>query len=157
MTSQASWQLDQLQRIGQRTPERLEELLSALWNRYPNLLEELAIMAADEGQVTVQEVAELLLIGREEAESKLAHYHSTGDHRIEIIDGVAKLVSCQVAVWEVARESRKGASVNGLANLYPSLPMSEIKAALRYAEAHPEEVNAMIEKFELVGTGRYIR
>jgi hypothetical protein len=35
--------------------------------------------------------------------------------------------------------------------------MSEIKAALRYAESHPEEINAMIEKFELVGTGRYVR
>ena len=34
--------------------------------------------------------------------------------------------------------------------------MSEIKAAIRYAEAHPEEVNAMIEKFELVATGRYV-
>lgn len=157
MTRQASWQLDQLQRIGQRTPERLEELLTALWNRYPNLLEELAIMAADEGQISIAEVSDLLLIGREEAESKLAHYHSTGDHRIEIIDGVAKLVSCQVAVWEVAREARKGASVNALSNLYPSLPMSEIKAALRYAEAHPEEINQMIEKFELIGTGRYIR
>ncbi len=157
MTPQTTWQIDQLQRIGQRTPERLEELLTALWLRYPNLQEELAIMAADEGQISIAEVAELLLIGREEAESKLAHYHSTGDHRIEIIDGVAKLVSCNIAVWEVEREFRKGSSVNVLANLYPSLPMSELKAALRYADAHPEEINAMIDKFELVGAGRYVR
>ena len=157
MTSRASWQIDQLRRVGQRTPERLDELLTALWNRYPNLLEELAIMAADEGQVSLQEVAELLSIGREEAESKLAHYHSTGDHRIEIIDGVAKLVSCRVAVWEVEREYRKGSSVSALAAMYPSLPMSEIKAALRYADTHPEEINSMIEKFELIGAGRYVR
>ena len=115
------------------------------------------IMAADEGQVSLQEVAELLSIGREEAESKLAHYHSTGDHRIEIIDGVAKLVSCRIAVWEVEREYRKGSSVSALAAMYPSLPMSEIKAALRYADTHPDEINAMIEKFELIGAGRYVR
>jgi hypothetical protein len=35
--------------------------------------------------------------------------------------------------------------------------MSEIKAALRYADTHPDEINAMIEKFELIGAGRYVR
>lgn len=156
MISNAFWQLDQLERIGQHTPERLEELLTALWNRYPNLQEELAIMAADQGQISVQEVANLLLIGREEAESKLAHYHNTGDHRIEMVDGVAKLVSCGIAVWEVEREFRETGDVGALAAQYPGMPMSEIKAALRYAASHPEEIEEMIQKFELVSAGRYV-
>lgn len=156
MTSQAKWQLDQLQRIGQRTPERLEELLTAMWNRYPNLLEELAIMAIDEGQISLEDGAKMLELSISEVEERLEHFHNTGDHRIDLVDGVAKLVNSGIAVWEVAREFRETQDVEALAALYPSLPMSEIKAAIRYAEAHPEEVNAMIEKFELVATGRYV-
>jgi uncharacterized protein (DUF433 family) len=151
-----TWQMDQLNRIGAKAPARLEEFLLAIWNRYPALYEELAINAVDEGALTQEEAAERLGLTVAEVQERLTHLHHTGDHRLDIVNGVARLVSCGISVWEVVREFRANPDLEHLSASFPSIPMSELRAALRYAQAHPEEIEAQIEEFENLYAKRYV-
>jgi uncharacterized protein (DUF433 family) len=151
-----SWQIEQLERISRNTPSRLEEFLQTVWNRYPALYEELAINALDQGSIDISGAAKRLGLTHEEIKERLDHLHATGDHRIDLVNGVPKLVSCDVAVWEVRREFRRSASLDHLGETFPGIPMSELRAALRYAEAHPAEIEAQIDEFETAYAKRYV-
>jgi uncharacterized protein (DUF433 family) len=144
-----SWQIDQLERIGKATPHRLEELLQPLWNRYPALYEELLINALDQGEIDLAGAAERLKISEAEVNERLDHLHETGDHRLYIHNGVARLVSCDVAVWEVSREYSNAQSLEVLSQSFPSIPMSELRASLRFADAHRVEIDAQIHEYEI--------
>lgn len=156
MRSFEPWQLTQLQRLGEINPARLEELLQALWNRYPFLYEELVISAIDAGSLSLQEGSDKLSMPEDILQAKLEHFHNTGDHRIDMIGGVARLVSSQVAVWEVYRDFERSGSLDHLVSSFPGIPISELKAALRYAEAHQEEIKALIDRYEAAYKSRYV-
>jgi uncharacterized protein (DUF433 family) len=143
------WQIEQLERIGKTTPARLEEFLQTVWNRYPALYEELAINAVDQNALTLDAAASRLGLTLEEVKARLDHLHETGDHRIHIINNVARLVSCDVAVWEVSREYANSGSLELLSKTFPGIPMSELRAALRYCDAHRGEIEAQISEFEI--------
>lgn len=151
-----SWQIEQLGRVGEIDPARLEELLQALWNRYPYLYEELAIGAVDRGTLSLEDAALKLGISADTLQEKLEHFHTTGDHRIAVHGGVARLVSSQVAVWEVYRDFERSGNLDHLMTNFPGIPISELKAALRYAEAHPEEIHALIDRYESTYRNRFV-
>ena len=134
--------------LGQLNPGRLEELLQALWNRYPFLYEELAIRAVGDGTLSVEDASGQLHLTKDEIEGKLEHFQNTGDHRIDMIGGVARLVSSQVAVWEVYRDFEKSGNLDHLMTHFPGIPISELKAALRYSESHMDEIRTSINRYE---------
>jgi uncharacterized protein (DUF433 family) len=150
------WQLKELELLGQLNPGRLEELLQALWNRYPFLYEELAIRAVGDGTLSLEDAAAQLHLSSEALQEKLEHFQNTGDHRIDMIGGVARLVSSQVAVWEVYRDFEKSGSLDQLMTYIPGIPISELKAALRYAEANMGEIRTSIEQYESAYRNRFV-
>ena len=150
------WQLRELELLGQLNPGRLEELLQSLWNRYPFLYEELAIRAVGDGTLSLEEASSQLKLSPEVLQEKLEHFQNTGDHRIDMIGGVARLVSSQVAVWEVYRNFERSGNLDHLMTNFPGIPISELKAALRYAEAHPEEIRLLIDRYESAYRNRFV-
>lgn len=151
------WQLGQLQRLSQSDPERVETILNTLWNSYPNLLAELAVAAVDQEQLSVESCAKLLLIDVAEVERRLVEFrqhHARFNYEQAVVvdhgSTVAKLVDSRVAVWEIVREYRKLGSVERLTEAFPSLPKSELAAALTYAERNPSEIEDQISKYESI-------
>jgi uncharacterized protein (DUF433 family) len=153
-TTYEHWQLNQLQRLAQADPERVETILNTVWNSYPGLLADLAIAAVDQEQLGVSECSELLVIPVEEVETRLREFRSKSS-RFEyewavVVDAgkVAKLAESQICVWEIVREFRKLGSVERLTEAFPTLPKSELAAALVYAEQNPAEIEGQISRYE---------
>jgi uncharacterized protein (DUF433 family) len=150
------WQLKELDLLGQLNPGRLEELLQSLWNRYPFLYEELAIRAVGDGTLSIDDASAQLHLTPDELNEKLEHFQNTGDHRIDMIGGVARLVSSQVAVWEVYRDFEKSGNLDHLMTHFPGIPISELKAALRYAESHMDEIRISINRYESAYRNQFV-
>lgn len=156
-TTIESWQLAQLQRLSTTDPERVETILNTLWNSYPGLLNDLGIAAVDQEQLSVDDCAVLLSIDSAAVEAKLVEFRQKNtkcDYDWAVVvdhqSSVAKLVDSHVAVWEIVREFRKLGSVERLTEAFPSLPKSELAAALVYAEQNPSEIESQIIKYEEV-------
>ena len=154
-TTYESWQLRQLRRLAQFDTERVETMLNTVWNSYPGLLDELAIAAVDQEQLSVGDCALLLQIPSVEVEKCLIEFRSRTtpkqcDWAVVVEDGssVAKLADSHIAVWEIVREYRKLGSVERLTEAFPSLPKSELAAALVYAEQNPGEIETQIIRYE---------
>ncbi|MCC7229561.1 MAG: hypothetical protein IT203_04140 [Fimbriimonadaceae bacterium] len=150
-----SWQLSQLQRLAVGDSERVETILNTLWHSYPGLLGELAIAAVDQEQLSVDDCARLLNLDVADIEAKLLEFRQKGIKDsyewavvIDSSNPVAKLADGQIAVWEVVREFRKLGSVERLTEAFPSLPKSELAAALIYAEQNPAEIESQISLYE---------
>ena len=149
------WQLPQLQRLAKLDPQRVEMLLNTLWDRYPGLYTELAISAVDQEMLSVDECADRLCLPPEQIERDLVDFRQCAgsveaavvpDHR-----NVACLAQTGVPVWELVRQYRKvECSLEKLSAAFPSLSQRELAAAIRYAEAHPEEIEAKISEYETV-------
>ncbi len=151
------WQLGQLQRLSQSDSERVETVLNTIWNSYPNLLADLAVAAVDQEQLSVESCAKLLKIEPAEVEERLVDFRQKSarfDYEWAVVvdhgSTVAKLVDSRVAVWEIVREYRKLGSVERLTEAFPSLPKSELAAALTYAEQNPSEIEDQISKYESI-------
>lgn len=151
----APWQIEQLQRLAKHDPERLELILNTLWNQFPGLLEELAVAAVDNESLGLEDCARLMGTTHEEAEQRLRD-HRKCELRPEnavVHDQnkqIAKLAMGNVAVWEVVREYRKLGSVESLREAFPALSEAELAAAMKYAEAHPAEIENLISDYERV-------
>ncbi|HVL37914.1 MAG TPA: hypothetical protein VM328_00860 [Fimbriimonadaceae bacterium] len=137
--------------MGQLDPERAETILNTLWCVQPGLLDELAVSAVDQEELSIGECASLLEISAEQVEERLIAFR----RRVQLVDlcvvrdrDVAKLAQGQVAVWEVVREYRKLGSVIRLKEAFPALSEGELAAALIYAEEHPAEIEDKINEFE---------
>lgn len=153
-TTLETWQLAQMQRLTKSDPERVETIFNTIWKSYPGLLEDLAIAAVDQEQLSVDACAKLLNKDVAHVEGKLIEFRRQNartdcEHAV-VVDGqcVAKLVESQVAVWEIVREYRKLGSVERLTEAFPSLPKSELAAALVYAEQNPAEIEGQISRYE---------
>lgn len=154
-TTYESWQLGQLRRLAQFDTERVETMLNTIWNSYPGLLEELAIAAVDQEQLSVGDCALLLKVPSCEVEARLIEFRGRTapkqcDWAVVVEDGssIAKLADSHIAVWEIVREYRKLGSVERLTEAFPSLPKSELAAALVYAEQNPGEIETQIMRYE---------
>lgn len=152
------WQLPQLQRLAAQDPERVESMLNALWQSYPGLYQEMAIAAVDQGALSAEACAERLGTDEREVQRQVRAYRESmrlAADRYLVRDGaVARLSEGGVAVWEVVREYRKLGSVQRLAESFPSLTQRELAAALKYAEANPEEIESQISRYEEVRSKR---
>lgn len=144
------WQTRQLQRLAAIDPERAEGMLNTLWQQYPGLYEEMAIMAVDQEALTVAQTAELLSIPTAEVDAKLVAWRrrEVGSERLVVAGPVAKLEETGVPVWEIVRELRKLGSVERLESRFPTLNRGQIAAALRYAQNHPQEIEDQIGRYE---------
>jgi uncharacterized protein (DUF433 family) len=175
-TTYEHWQLIQLRRLSKIDPERVETMLNTLWNSYPGLLTDLSIAAVDQEQLSVDACAKLLNIPTSEVDQRLLEFRNRSvqkdcdwavvvdegscaklaDSRIEDCDwavvvdegSCAKLADSRIAVWEIVREYRKLGSVERLTEAFPSLPKSELAAALVYAEQNPGEIESQISRYE---------
>lgn len=147
------WQLAQMQRLAALDPERVETMLNTLWNSYPGLYEELAVSAVDQDALGVEACAERIHVAAAEVERQVFAFRTNAvrPDLMVVLDGtVARLSEGRVAVWEVVREYRKLGSVERLAASFPSLTQRELAAALKYAEANPEEIESQISRYEEV-------
>ena len=150
-----SWQLQQLQRLAALDPERVELVLNTIWNQYPGLYTELAVSAVDQEMLSVQEGAERLDVDESQVEKDLLDYRMCA-RSIEtaVVHDQLRKVACLaqggVPVWEVIREYRKLGSVQSLTASFPSLSAGELAAAIRYCEAHHDEIESLISDYENV-------
>lgn len=146
------WQLQQLQRLASMDPERVETILNTLWRQYDGLFAELAVLATDQEELSVERCAQLLGVSPEEVERRMLAFRvAVRNERAVVHDGtVARLHEGRIPVWEVVREYRKLGSVERLAESFPSLTQGELAAALKYAEANPEEIEGQIARYEEV-------
>ncbi len=150
------WQLLQLQRIAKFDPERVESFLNTLWTQYPGLLHELAISAVDQEQLSVDECADRLNVSAESVHEHLLQFrHCSRTIECAVVHdesskAVARLAEGRVAVWELVREYRKLGSVEELQSAFPMLAQGELAAALRYAQENSEEIQALIDEYEMV-------
>jgi uncharacterized protein (DUF433 family) len=150
-----TWQLLQLQRLATLDPDRVELMLNTLWNQFPGLYTEIAVSAVDQETLSISECAERLDIDEQQVEIDLVDFRRSGrsiEHAVVRDERrkVACLAEGGLPVWEVIREYRKLGSVERLKASFPSLSQGELAAALRYAEAHPDEIESLISDFENV-------
>ena len=145
--------MPQLQRLAKLDPERVESLLNTLWIQYPGLFEELAIAAVDQEMLSVDECSGLLSIPAWGVDEKLIQYRRCmGPVESAVVHDdshkhVARLANGQVAVWEVVREYRKMGSVERLRESFPGVSEGELAAALRYAQEHSDEIEALSREY----------
>lgn len=145
--------LHQLLSFAERNPGRVEHALEAMWQADPHLIRDIAVEAVQGNLLTIEEGANWLGISVTEFESHVTKaaeepggYSTIGrdpDRRQP-----AKLARSGVAVWEIVREYRKEESLSRLQEHYASISHLELFEALLYAEEHPEEINADIERYE---------
>lgn len=148
------WQLSQLNRLATLDPERVENILNTLWKSYPNLYSELAILAVDQEQLSVEECASRLEIDDECVIEKLIQFRRAAPLDLAVVHdacgakSVARIADYGIAVWEVVREYRKLGSVERLKDSFPAVPEGQLAAAMRYAQENPEEIDGQIREYE---------
>lgn len=131
-------------------------MLNTLWRQYPELFDELAISAVDQEQLSIDACASLLDIEPRAVEDRLLAFRRIAvpfDSAVvhdDSVKHVARLANGQIAIWEIVREFRKLGSAEKLRDSFPGVPEGELAAALRYAQAHTDEIDAMITEYEEV-------
>lgn len=148
-----SWQAEQLMLLAKRCPERFAVVWATLCREFPLLPEELALAAVEQGEVSCAECAEYLGVDETEVRRKIERYRATSanfESAVVVDEGtqIARIDDEQVAVWEIVREYRKLGSVERVLEAFHGLSPADLTAALRYAEAHVEEIDRLIELYE---------
>jgi len=147
----AAWQIHELRRLATLDPERAERAMNAVWEADPELYEHLAVMAVDQDLLSMNEGARLLGVDQAALVEHLAHLRrqERGSERMIVMEGgAARLEESHLAVWEIVREFRRIGSVEGLEDSFPALSRAEIATALKYAQAHPQEIENEIHRYE---------
>ena len=148
-----AWQLCQLNRLAGLDPERVETILNTIWKSYTGLYAELAILAVDQEQLSVDECAERLSLSSDDVVQRLIHFRRAAPLDLAVVpDGagqcVARIPDFGIAVWEIVREFRKLGSVERLKDSFPAVPEGQLAAAMRYAQENPEEIDGQIRAYE---------
>src|SRR5438876_12439919 len=73
-TSLEPWQIAQLDRLSTTDHDLVESALNCLWDAQPELLEQIAVGAVDQGDVTIERAAQVLGISAQAVEQKLADF-----------------------------------------------------------------------------------
>lgn len=153
------WLIPQLQRLARSRPERLEGLIGRIKAVSPELYEELALAAVEQGELSHEGCSEALCIEIDEVCQRLEIYRrdlsEALDEELVVLDSnnVARIRGSLVSVWEVVREFRKLQSVAELRAAFPSVTELELRSALCYAGRHPDDITAQIAKYELMRSG----
>ncbi len=150
-TSLEPWQLVQLERLAETSPERVERALNILWDADPDLLAEVAIEALDQDEITPDRCSQMLGIALDEVESRLTIHRKKALKRccVVVAEGaVAKLADGGLPVWEVVRVYRKLGSIEKLQEAFAGVSTQTLDSALAYAKHHPDEIENQINRYE---------
>lgn len=148
------WMLPQLRRLARAKPNSFEQIAGHIREFHPGLYEELCLMAVEHGDLTQGDCAVCLATDVSHLAVRLEIYRNdAGDAGNPILievdeNGVACLVDSRIFVWEIEREFRKLGSIEALKDSYTGLTEGELRAALRYAERHPDEIARKIRAYE---------
>ncbi len=122
------WQLEELGRLAQTNPRRLESVLNNLWVANPGLHEEL------------------------KARASLANVSSTELPAFALVEtggaSCARLSESRIAVWEIIRAYRRAGSIDKLHADFPQVELGELQAALDYGVENKVEVDLLIARYE---------
>ena len=151
-TDHNAWPLSQLQRLSETDPDRARVALESLFERDPDLLKDLAAMAVDGGELSVEAALDETELSNEELDARLASFRNrsfTADRAV-VYDSESRIArtAAGIPVWEVVRAFRRLGSVESLTAAFPALSTAELAVALRYAQEHPAEIEAQIARFE---------
>jgi len=154
-TTLENWQLNQLQRLALLDPERVEALLNHLYELEPTLLQELAISAVDQDELSVEQCACLTGLEDDQVRQQLRSMQSKEIRQEAVVyvdedRHLARMVKGGVAVWEIVRIYRQRRSADAVLDAFPSLGMNELIAALAYADVNSVEIDGQIERYEAV-------
>lgn len=153
MSTENPWLIAQLQRLAANRPDRFQDFAAKLQSQFPEFYEELALSAISDGQLSIESCAIALGTDPDSLSDQLEIYRSglnQGDPPVLIEIGenhVARLRETGVKVWEIVYKFRSLGSIEALQEAYTALTQGELKAALRYAERHPEEIEARITEY----------
>lgn len=148
------WILPQLKRLARTKPQSFDSLVVHLREFHPGVYEELCLMAVEHGDIEPADCAVCLATDVSHLAVRLEIYRAGAgsDDSAILIEtdshGVASLVDSQIRVWEIVREFRRLGSLGDLKEAYASLTESELRAAIRYAERHSDEIEAKIRAYE---------
>lgn len=148
------WLLPQLRRLSRIKPASFEQIVAHVKEFHPDVYEELCLMAVEHGELAQSDCAVCLATDVSHLAVRLEIYRSdTGNDENAILieideNGTACLVDSGIFVWEIVREHRKRGSLESLKDSYSSLTEAELRAALRYADRHPDEIQRKIRAYE---------
>ena len=148
------WMLPQLRRLSRIKPVAFEELVSHLREFHPQTYEELCLLAVEHGDLNQSDCAVCLSTDVSNLAVRLEIYRSEAGNDENVIligideNGVACLVDSGIFVWEIVREHSKLGSLEALKDSYASLTEAELRAAIRYADRHPDEIQRKIRAYE---------
>jgi uncharacterized protein (DUF433 family) len=145
------WQVAQLERLSSVDHDRVEAGLNALWDARPDLLEQVTISALDQEEITIQQAIQILRVAETEIEQKLADFQRRALKRCCVVvsnGSMAKLADGGLPVWEVVRVYRKLETIEKLQEAFSGVSLQTLESALAYAEAHPEEIELQISRYE---------
>jgi uncharacterized protein (DUF433 family) len=147
------WQLRQLQRLATLEPQRVEALMNYLYGVEPKLLNDLAIAAVEAGDLTLEQGAAVTGMHPEDVADYAQRWTEKSMHpdMLVVFDpekGTALCAESRIPVWEIVATQRRLGTVAELTERFPSIPASELMAAVDYAARHPEEIEAEIERYE---------
>lgn len=133
-------------------PERFDLLVDHLRTFQPELFEDLALTALDEGDLSEEACAVVLSTDLSSLTERLETYRESDNGNpiaIALDDfGVARLTRSRLAVWEVVREYRLAGSLDSTEATFAGITPAEVRAALKYAEQHEEEINKRIAAYD---------
>lgn len=155
-TSSEHWLASQLGRLAKTNPERFESFARRVQASQPDIWEELALMALQNGDLNTEACAICLETDPGSVAVRLEIYRQVEDNEtagvvIETDEhGVARLSEAGVNVWEIVYKHRDLGSIEALKEAYLALTDGELRAALGYADRHPDEIDARIAEYEKI-------
>lgn len=156
MMSDRTWLLKQLGGLLTRQPENFSRVVGAIRRELTDEFEEMVLGAVDCGELSVENASELMMTDEAGLDSKLEIYRQEHDGlEVNILietneRGVAEISGTKAKVWEIVLKFRELGSLEALQSSYLGLTLSELKAALRYADRYPDEIERQIEAFRKV-------
>ena len=151
-----AWLIPQLKRLAKTNPERFETFARRIQSNQPDIYEELSLMAVENGDITPEDCAHCLATDVPSVAVRLEIYRSVEGEEIHGVlietdeNGVASLSETGVKVWEIVHKYRVLGSIEALRESYLALTEGELRAALRYADRNPEEIEARISEYERI-------
>lgn len=144
------WQLDCLTSLARQDAELVQSALHSLWQQFPGLHREVVVRAVARKKLSSERGAQMLNLDVAEVTTLVKQKSAVlRTALVECEEGrPARLPDCRLPVWEVVRKHRELGSPEATVEYFPGLGRCELEAALAYAEANAEEVDALIDQYE---------
>lgn len=148
-----AWQLEQLGHLAASDSDRVGRAFEAFWKANPDLLNDVVLSALDRRRISHEQAASILNVSLKQVTKRLESFRTESAAWEQFIEhdpehGTVRLVDTHIPVWEVIREYRRIGSVAGLCESFPMVSHGALAAALKYADAHAEEIQTKISAYE---------